>query len=324
MKDTNPMKTLALFVSILSIVMLSCQSQKTDISLKLKQHDSFKFRLDSRTEVDQEMDGEKNTTIGRIYLIAVQTVDTVYADGSYLISMYYDSLENVVDHSLSQDTASDPLSELLGNVMVRKAFYMRVTPKWQILDVMGLDIILKRMMDEMMASEQVKANAEQMKPVLEKLFAEQFSKEKFVKMFQTVSGAYPAKPVKAGDKWDYDEWIDVGMAAVKTTTQYELKEVENGLLKIQVKTNVNNNDSVPPTTPGSLEMKWDIKGIQEGEMILDSSNCLMSGTVLQQEMAGTMQMISGENEQRQETGIPIKMKRTINMITEKHDPDKLK
>jgi hypothetical protein len=105
-----------------------CLSGEVDISLKLKKGDSFRFSIITNSNIMQEMNGQKNETNSKMTLITVQTVDSVFSNGDYLVAMHYDSLQNEIANSLMQNKQQDELSQILNKTIIGKKFYMRITP----------------------------------------------------------------------------------------------------------------------------------------------------------------------------------------------------
>ncbi len=302
---------------ILLIVLMTsvfCQSGEVDISLKLKKGDSFRFSIVTNSNIMQEMNGQKNETTSKMTLITVQTVDSVFSNGDYQIAMYYDSLQNEIANSLIQNKQQDELSQILNKTIVGKKFYMRITPKWKVLDISGVDEMMHNMLDKIMENEQFKANA-QVKPMMEEFFKKNLSKDNFTKMFQHISGAFPDAPVKVGSTWNHDIVIDVGIAPINMKNIYRLKKIEDGRLIIALESSVIKNEKAEPTKIGPVEMRLQMEGTQTGDIILDSKNCWMKEMALDQKMDGTMKMKVAKGDQIQEMNIPMEIKTKVLMAT---------
>ena len=78
----------------------------------------------------------------------------------------------------------------------------------------------------------------------------------------------PNKIVKIGDTWTMEKTISFGYPAIYKFT-YTLKEVNNGVARIDVKARLTPNTAGLTIFPGGVVLKQDLAGTREGNIVFD-------------------------------------------------------
>ncbi|MDG5814023.1 DUF6263 family protein [Chitinispirillales bacterium ANBcel5] len=312
------MKKAVFALPLLVLLVFRTNADQIDISLRLNKGDSYKVKVVSTSNIEQSIEGQTFDVESEMVTIATQTVDSVFDDGTYLISMKYDSLhEETKSTSMPylNEFGEDAASEMINEVLVGKKFYFRLTPKWKIVDISGVDEIMQGVIGAVLDQEEYKDQALELYPVIEEFLSQIVSEEALVEMFQHVSGAFPDEPVAVGSKWDQSVSLNLGMAAMDVVTHYSLEEISAERIVLDFKSRVSKSDDIPTINLGPAEMKLSMEGEQNGKMVLDPVTFWPVKTTLEQDLAGDAEMVIPGMEGTGGMKIPMSTKTKTIMTT---------
>jgi len=146
-----------------------------------------------------------------------------------------------------------------------KEFIMKVDEEGKVLEVSGFEKIVNEMVDSVNVSDDVKM---QMRASLQDQFNEQSIKDQFAPVFTI----FPNKEVKIGDSWE-KSWQTGGRTPAKYNTKYTVKSIEGDQVSLSAQTSISSNND---------EMKT--KGIQKGNLLVDSKTGLVINTEFEQDI----------------------------------------
>ena len=247
-------------------------------STKAKETNALKFNLQKgksyayTMEVDMENDfnGQKmNSEMNFDYDLSVvadndsfKTIKSTYK--KVVMNMKMPNMTVDIDSDKpAADTATDmknnPMA-FMGNMfraIIGKSFTMKVNPEGQVTEVTGL----KEMGEAMLASMKM---SEEMRPMVEQSFKEQFNEDNLKQSFSQAFNIFPNREVKVGDTWDKTVTMG-GMMAATTKTTYTVKDIKNGkvYLDVNATTDVQNTKV---TQTGTLTVDQATGLVTEGEL----------------------------------------------------------
>jgi hypothetical protein len=305
------MKKLVAMMFAMSFMCLGCkQSGEIDISLKLKKNDAFKVIVESVSTVDQEYHGRENRAQNKQTIVYVLKVDSLLSEGNYIVAMQYTTLSQGTPQSYDQNSGYVDIAHVLNQIITGKTFYLTITPQWKVIDVSGINVIRQEMFDTLMQNVLYKVNVTQLFPTIDEFLSESYSTENFKRMFQYLSGAFPDRPVSIGSRWKtYDILSTTGLQQ-KMRTEYQLKEVQNGRIRIAMKMRLK-QVFTKVSKEQQIESEEEVKGTQEGDVYLEQGRCCMKETIFSQNMKGTTKMKVTSNGQIKVMKYPT----TINIET---------
>ena len=244
-------------------------------------------------DMDQEVMNQKNKIgMTAAYMIdvaddngTVKTLDIAYKD--FKMNMNVMGQEINIDASKKPDSAnttgsdSNPM-EMMTNAfsgIIGKKFTMKVTEAGKIEEVTGFEEMIRSMLGNMAANEE-------MKNAMESSLKNQFNGDKIKEMFAPMFSAYPNKEVKVGDKWSNS--YDLSSQAVRFNSDYVVKSFQGDNIIVDV------NSKIEPQgenqNPALSGMK--MGGTQTGTMTINAHSGLIVDAELTQniETSGTFKM----------------------------------
>ncbi|HKZ67512.1 MAG TPA: DUF6263 family protein [Chitinophagaceae bacterium] len=272
---------LAILTMITITAIYSCKNSKTTtgkvLKFNLEKGKSYDYEI--LWDTDQKMMGQDNKiTIAGGYTINVidendniKTLTAAYRN----FKMYM----NIMGMEISVDTdkPSGPMDEaaikanplgMMDRVFAGikgKEFTMKVDEEGKVLQVSGFEQIINGMIDSIGINDDVKM---QMRASLQDQFNEQAIKDQFAQVFTI----FPNKEIKSGDSWEKSFQMGGRMPA-KYTTKYTVKEIEGDHVSLSAQTRIGS---------GSSEME--IKGTQDGSLLVDSKTGLVINAEFDQDM----------------------------------------
>lgn len=142
--------------------------------------------------------------------------------------------------------------------MEGKSIVVLLDKKNKIVDVIGFE--------EMMANEDDVAVQAQIKKM--------FSKEQVNSMMGIMFNMYPDHPVQVGESWDNTADMNFGPMKMGMKTQYTLKEVTNGVAKVDIDAKFKGTGKMDQN---GMSLDMDMDGTQEGEIGINQDNGYLKG-----------------------------------------------
>jgi hypothetical protein len=265
-----PVISIVTAIAITVTSFISCQSSGKSSAAKV-----LKFNLEKGKGYDYELDWDMTTSvmnnktdinIGALYSLNViddkdhiRTLTSTYRN--------FRMLMNVMGHTVDIDTDKPPVdgddksgipTALLNKVfsgIVGKSFTMKVDEEGNILEISGLDDLVKGMIDSLNIDEDKKAN------IMASL-KDQFNDQEVKNQFSDMLMVFPNKEVKVGDTWT-KSFTKSGKMQAKYTTDYTVKQIEGDHVTLDAKTRIESAG------------QGNLSGEQTGTLIIDSRTGLM-------------------------------------------------
>lgn len=278
-----------LLVAIATITIISIQSCKNSKApegkiLKFDPEKGEGYDYEIAWEMEQQMMGQNhkiNITSGYALDVIndkdnIKTVRGVYRN----FKMYM----NIMGMEINVDTdkPSEPMNEaelkanplgMMDKVFAGikgKEFIMKVNEEGKVLEVSGFEKIVNSMIDSMGVEGDAKM---QMQASLQDQFNEQAIKDQF----SQVLSIFPNKEIKVGDSWEKSLQMGGRMPA-KYITKYTVKEIEGDHVSLSAQTNIGSTNSE------SDSYRMEVKGIQNGSLLVDSKTGLVINAEFDQDI----------------------------------------
>jgi hypothetical protein len=292
---------------IASIIFTSCQSQKTDLSLRLEKGKVYKQITNSKATIIQEVNGQKMNMVMTISGTMTFLVKDVNASG-YSMDTKFESLsmsmqmpQGTMDFSSEKNDPNDIFSTILG-AMKNKTFEVRMSKTGKITEVKNVEALWGTAINQFeqlpeMQKEQIKAQ-----------IMKAYGADALKGNIEMVTAIYPDKPVKKGDKWTINTKLESGMSA-KMTTDYEFTDLTSDYALIKGNSNIETADKDAYIESNGMPMKYDLTGSMTSEIKVDKN----TGWIIE---AKINQEIKGDAYIKENPQVPNGMKIPMTMINE--------
>lgn len=277
------MKTIFTLI-ITSIVLISCQTRKSDLTLKLEAGKEYKQKTNMVTSVTQDMDGQKiymEISSKAIMTFLVKSVN----ETDYHMDVKYESLEmvvrtpwGIVEISSAKNDPNDFLSIVMEG-MVNKPFEAIVSKTGKVIEVTGVEAMLDSMIDQF---DQV---TEEQKEQGKAQVIRAYGSEAFKGNLEMVLAIYPENPVNKGDKWNIDTKLESGMSA-NMSTEYEFVDSTSDYAIIKGSSVIETEDKDAYVESNGMPMKYDLKGSMTSEIKVDKNTGWIIEAKIDQEIGG--------------------------------------
>lgn len=267
-------------------VIYSCKSPKAPDGkiLKFSPEKGKSYYYEITWEMDQQMMGQSH----EINITSGYTLDVIDdKDGIKTLKALYKNFKmymNIMGMEINVDT--DKPAQPISNADIKanplgmmdrifagikgKEFTMKVNEEGKVLEVAGFDKIINGMIDSIGVDENVKM---QIRASLQDQFNEQSVKDQFAQVFTI----FPGKEIKVGDTWEKNIQTRGRMPA-KYTTHYSVKEIEGDHVSLTAQTAI-----------GSANNEMEIKGTQNGSLLVESKTGLVIDAEFTQDMETKLQ-----------------------------------
>ncbi|MGZ5221904.1 MAG: DUF6263 family protein [Chitinophagaceae bacterium] len=262
-------------------VIYSCKNSKAPAGniLKFNPEKGKSYDYEIAWEMDQQM-MEQNHEINITSGYTLDVIDD--KDGIKTLKAVYKNFKmymNIMGMEIKVDT--DKPAEPINDAEIRanplgmmdrvfagikeKEFTMKVNEEGKVLEVVGFDKIINEMIDSIGLDENAKM---QVRASLQDQFNEQSIKDQFAQVFTI----FPGREIKMGDSWEKN-FQTGGRMPAKYTTQYSVKEIEGDHITLTAQTNI-----------GSANDEMEIKGTQNGSLLVDGKTGLVINAQFDQDM----------------------------------------
>lgn len=300
------MKTI--FTLILTVfVLTSCQTQNSDLSLKLEKGKEYKQITNSKTTIIQEVNGQKMNMVMTIkgtmtFLVKDITENGYNMDAKFEeLSMSMQMPQGLMEFSSEKNDANDIFSTILG-AMKDKAFGITMSKTGKITDVKNVEALWSTAINTFdqlpeMQKEQIKAQ-----------IMKAYGGEALKGNIEMVTAIYPDSPVNRGDKWTINTKLESGMSA-NMTTDYEFAELTSEYALIKGKSTIVTADKDAYIESNGMPMKYDLTGSMDSEIKVDKN----TGWIIE---ATINQKIEGDTYIKENPQLPNGMKIPMTMIND--------
>ncbi len=300
------MKTI--FTLILSVLVLtSCQTQNTDLSLKLEKGQEYKQVSNSKATVIQELEGQKIRMVVTVSGTITFLVKNITANG-YDMDTKFDMLnmsmqmpQGLMEFSSEKNDENDIFSNILA-AMKNKTFGVTMSKTGKITDVKNVESLWSSAINEFQELPQMQK--EQMKAQIMKAYGADALKGSI----EMATAIYPDSPVNQGDKWTIDTKLESGMSA-NMTTEYEFIETTSDHALIKGNSTIVTADKDSYIEANGMPLKYDLTGTMDSEIKVDKN----TGWIIE---ATINQKIAGDTFIKENPKLPNGMKIPMTMINE--------
>lgn len=300
------MKTI--FTLILTVfVLTSCQTQNSDLSLKLEKGKEYKQITNSKATIIQEVNGQKMNMVMTIkgtmtFLVKDITENGYNMDAKFEeFSMSMQMPQGLMEFSSEKNDANDIFSTILG-AMKDKAFGITMSKTGKITDVKNVEALWSTAINTFdqlpeMQKEQIKAQ-----------IMKAYGGEALKGNIEMVTAIYPDSPANRGDKWTINTKLESGMSA-NMTTDYEFAELTSEYALIKGKSTIVTADKDAYIESNGMPMKYDLTGSMDSEIKVDKN----TGWIIE---ATINQKIEGDTYIKENPQLPNGMKIPMTMIND--------
>lgn len=300
------MKTI--FTLILTVfVLTSCQTQNSDLSLKLEKGKEYKQITNSKATIIQEVNGQKMNMVMTIkgtmtFLVKDITENGYNMDAKFEeLSMSMQMPQGLMEFSSEKNDANDIFSTILG-AMKDKAFGITMSKTGKITDVKNVEALWSTAINTFdqlpeMQKEQIKAQ-----------IMKAYGAEALKGNIEMVTAIYPDSPANRGDKWTINTKLESGMSA-NMTTDYEFAELTSEYALIKGKSTIVTADKDAYIESNGMPMKYDLTGSMDSEIKVDKN----TGWIIE---ATINQKIEGDTYIKENPQLPNGMKIPMTMIND--------
>lgn len=292
-----------------SIILTSIQAQSIDLSFKLEKGEEYKHITSTKSTVAQNMMGQDinmTMTVNGVtsFLVKDITNDNYEMDATYdKLSMTIEIPQGEQSYSSEVSDVNDQVSSLLSEIK-GKTIEVVMSKTGKVKEVRNTKVLeqtINESFEQLPEGERAQVKAQVM---------ETFGDETIKRNMESVSGIYPDKPVKEGDKWIIDTNID-GDVKIKLSTEYELVDFTSEYALIKGNATIEPLDS---ETASMIPMNFEFSGSQMSELKVDINTGWIIDAKITQEIEGEVVMNMGENQEIK--GMEGGMKITMKMVQE--------
>lgn len=303
---------------LISLIVFSAFSlnygKKIDLKLNLQKGDKFYVLTVSEQDITQSMMGQEIKIAQTIRMGSDYDVVDVLKNGDFNIKVTYqriayrqDSQYASVDYDSDKPDAEVSEQAKAFAALKGISFSFICDEKGNVSNVTGTD----EMLDKIIASYGSELT-ESKKEAVKKSLEMQFGDEALKSTLSSLMNIYPEKPVKTGSSWSRMIELNVGMPIVLDNT-WKLNSVKKGQAFVSINTVITANSAAEPMEIQGMTMKYELKGSQEGELIIDIETGLTKSSIMNQKLSGKMLMSGGMLPEAMEVPIQIETKASVTM-----------
>lgn len=257
---------------VLSIaISFVCAEDKVDLRLKLEKGQSYKMQTVQDFKLSQVENGQQRDTSLIINIRYIYDVEDVDADGNAWIKVTYNSLYSKEEDSTGSKIEYDssnrpdviPRGLLAFDALLGKSFLILVSPKGEIKDIKGADLLQKAIIDKIPPKNEgeISFNTNDM---IKEWSGEQALREA---LEENLFAFYQNEPVGVGDTWQKSYVISKNIPPINVQAIYTFKERKDGITTVDLFAMAQPNLGTEPipTGEGTIQFKFsgDITGIIE-------------------------------------------------------------
>ncbi len=115
----------------------------------------------------------------------------------------------------------------------------------------------------------------------------QFGEDALRQALEQITGFYPESPVNTGDKWTSETLVSTGLP-MKVVDNYTLQSRKNGVVYIDVSSEITSSPDSAGVQMGPLRIFYDITGAHTGSIEVDESTGLPIRSEIDMTLSGTV------------------------------------
>jgi len=290
-----------------TIIISSCWSQSTDLSLRLEKNKEYKQITNSKATIIQEVNGQQMNIVMTIsgtmtFLVTDITESTYNLDTKFEnLSISMQMPQGKMDFSSDKNDPNDIFSTIL-SVIKNKTFLVTMSKTGKITEVKNIEALWGTAINQFeqlpeIQKEQIKAQIMQA-----------YGPDALKGNIEMVTAIYPDKPVNKGDSWTINTKLESGLSA-KMTTDYEFAELTSEYAIIKGNSKIETADKDAYIESNGMPMKYDLTGTMISEIKVDKN----TGWIIE---AKINQEIKGDAFIKENPQVPNGMKIPMTMINE--------
>lgn len=276
------------FTLVFAAAILTCQSQSTDLSLKLEKGKEYRQVATSKANITKEFGGQTMNTVmilnGTMCFLVREITDAGYVmDTKYeKISLTMQMPQATVEFNSEKNDPNDIFSTILSE-MVGKVFGVTMTRTGKVTEITNVEVLWETIINQFdqvpsMQKEQIKAQIKNA-----------YGTESMKGNLEMATAIYPEKPVIIGDKWTTHTKLAAGMDA-SMASEYELAELTSEYAVIKGNSTILTADKDAYIESNGMPMKFDLTGSMASDIKVDKNTGWIIEATINQEITGTAQI----------------------------------
>ncbi len=290
-----------------TLIFSVCQSQSSELSLKLVNGNVYRQITNSKVTISQEVNGQTMDMVMKINGTMTFHVKAIDENGFHMdtkfekLSMSMQMPQATMEFDSEKKDENDVFSNILGAV-IDKTFEVTMTKTGKVTEVKNVEALWETAIDQFdqlsdMQREQIKAQIMQA-----------YGAAALKGSIEMVTAIYPDQPVSIGEKWAINTKLESGMSAIMNT-DYELVDLAADYTLIRGNSTIKTADKDAYVEANGMPMKYDLAGSMKSEIKVDKN----TGWIME---ANINQEINGDAYIKENPQIPDGMKIPMAMTTE--------
>ncbi len=299
---------------IIIVFFTSCNRDKVLLQYNLDKGKTYKIKFISESSSIQEMFGTKNEIKSKNYLdMSFKVIDKNISDSSITMNLFYNSFRfalksNTMDMDFdSEKPSNDTLMSNIYKSLVGLNFNFKVALNGDIKDVSGLNDAFKSVFSKFEKDSAVLSKLDE--GVLKNL-----SQSLFKSNANYFMGTYNKIPVNVGESWTNTTYTESVFPMICENT-YTLIYRNNGIVIINIKSKIKSEDKPNFAVKDDVNMKFDMKGIQTGELRINEKTGWIINGNFKQNISGSMTLSAPQQASVNYT-IPYSLENNITLTGE--------
>lgn len=279
--------SLLFFVSALNLA----NAQKTRLSLKLKEGETYKQSMTGNSIINQEIDGMKMEIKVTITGSMSYIVRKKYKE-SYDMDVQYDRLSMKMDLPMGEmafDSESTDETDIFSKIMTSmtdKPFGIKMAKNGKVVEITRIEVLFESVFDgfPMLTEEQIQ-------PIKDQLM-KAYGAEAFKGNIEMVSAVFPDERVALGDSWVIETKLQSGMEAdIHSIYTYVETNKEHVLITGEATMETANKDAY--VTVNGSPTKYNLDGTMTSTLKIDKKTGWIIDGKIDQRMSGDVSIKPG-------------------------------
>lgn len=273
-----------LTIILVTLIFSVCQSQSSDLSLKLENGKVYRQITNSKVNISQEVNGQTMNmamTISGTMTFLVKAIDGNGFDMDTKFEKLSTSMQMpqaTMEFNSEKKDENDVFSNILGAV-IGKTFLVTMTKTGKVTEIKNVEALWKTAIDQ---SDQLSdRHREQIKGQIMQAYGAAALKGNL----EMVTAIYPDQPVGIGEKWAINTKLESGMSAIMNTN-YELVDLTSDYGLIRGNSTIKTADKDAYIEANGMPMKYDLTGSVKSEIKVDKNTGWTMEAKINQEIKG--------------------------------------
>jgi len=281
----------------ISVFILSCPVFAGKIKLSLNLNKAYKFKIEvvQENEMVQNMMGQDMNITSTSTIVYTLEVLEITEKDNYLMKVLIDRMASLTESDMGvAEIDSDNLKEddnspqvLMIKGYVGSSFIIRVDKTGQVLEVIGTDVLIKKITD-LMNSFDDPALAGNME-ALTKTYGADAQKNNMGNILNYM----PNKKIKKGSSW---KQLSNGHESlpVKTESVLKVKEIDDSSVVLESTGKISTSEQGKISQMNEMDIEYQFSGNQEGEISIDRNTGLIIESKMRSYFEGELTVSSSQ------------------------------